>query len=104
MDIEKLAQQAQIDSKTAARILEEAKIQEKQRQREQQAQGIAQAKARGIRFGRPRANITNIARMYELYAEKKISLEEGARQYGVSRSTFYRRLREYAQEQKEQRA
>ena len=94
MKIRKLAEELQIDPDAAGR-LEAALEQERRQLRAQQAEGIALAKARGVRFGRPRVDTGNLAYVYALYARRQITLEEGARLCGVSRSTMYRRLREY---------
>ena len=57
----------------------------KQRQRE----GIAAAKARGQRFGRPDTpRPDNYETIRELYAAKGISLNEGAKRLGVCFHTF----------------
>ena len=64
--------------------------------KKRQEQGIAAAKARGVRFGRPRTampdNFVEIVRKWE---NKKLTLQEATRQCRVSQSTFYRRLKEY---------
>lgn len=96
MNIRKLAEELQIDPVAAVR-LEAAIEQERLRLHDQQAAGIALAKARGVRFGRPRVDIGDIAALYARYTRGQITLEEGARLCGVSRSTMYRRLREYEQ-------
>lgn len=61
-----------------------------------QEQGIAAAKARGVRFGRPEANIPdNFTKVVKSWERKEISFKEALRRCDMSRSTFYRRLREY---------
>lgn len=68
---------------------------------QRQAEGIAAAKARGVRFGRPQIELPdhfeNIVREWE---RKQITVHEAIRQCGMSESTFYRRLREYRSEHK----
>ena len=68
---------------------------EREKIRERQTQGIAAAKARGVRFGRPEKrppeNFPELVRQWE---KKQISLEELLRQCDLSEATFYRRLRE----------
>lgn len=62
--------------------------------RKRQEQGIAAAKARGVKFGRPpieiRDDFTEIA---EKWKNKEISTETASRLCGVSETTFYRRCR-----------
>ena len=63
--------------------------------RKRQAQGIAAAKANGIRFGRPEVPTPeNFSNMVKAWEKGKISLQEVLRQSKMSESTFYRRVRE----------
>ena len=63
--------------------------------RKRQAQGIAAAKLRGVRFGRPETPVPdNFAELVKLWEKKKLPQEEILRQCGMSESTFYRKLRE----------
>ncbi len=63
--------------------------------RKRQAQGIAAAKLRGVKFGRPETPVPdNFAELVELWEKKKLPLDEILRQCNMSESTFYRRLRE----------
>ena len=61
-----------------------------------QAQGIAAAKARGVRFGRPKKeiphNFPEIVRMWKLGI---MSTEEVIKRCNISESTFYRRRKNY---------
>ena len=63
--------------------------------RQRQAEGIAAAKKRGVRFGRPAKeapmNFDDILRRWE---KKELSMDEITAQYGMSQTTFYRRKRE----------
>ena len=62
--------------------------------RKRQAEGIAAAKARGVKFGRPlipmREDFPEIVSQWE---KGRISFAEALESCGVSESTFYRRLR-----------
>lgn len=64
--------------------------------RKRQEQGIAAAKARGVRFGRPEIKIpdsfTDIINQWE---RKEISIKSALELCNMSESTFYRRLREH---------
>ena len=63
--------------------------------RQRQAEGIAAAKKRGVRFGRPTKEAPpNFDELIVKWQKKEIPLNEILRQYGMSESTFYRRLRE----------
>ncbi len=63
--------------------------------RSRQAAGIAAAKAKGVKFGRPVKEVSEeFAREVELWAKKEISLEEILQKYDMCRATFYRRVRE----------
>ena len=69
--------------------------------RKRQAEGIAAAKARGQKFGRP--TIKRLADYFQTvakYEKGEISAEEGADRMGVSLSTFYRWVKKI-QEEKE---
>jgi len=66
---------------------------------ERQAEGIAIAKAEGRMNGRPRKVVDCFESVYLDVKEGKLSASEGARQLGISRSTRYRKVREYEEEQ-----
>lgn len=72
---------------------------ERENIRKRQEQGIAAAKARGRKFGRPRKNITDaqlaVLRRYESGA---LTAVRAQKLLAVSESTFYRYLREYREE------
>ena len=69
---------------------------ERENIKKRQAQGIAAAKARGVRFGRPEIKIpgsfTDIINRWE---RKEISIKSALELCNMSESTFYRRLREH---------
>lgn len=64
--------------------------------RRRQAEGIAAAKLRGVRFGRPEAAVPdNFEQLVLAWERKSISLSELlSRCESLSESTFYRRLRD----------
>ena len=69
---------------------------ERENIRKRQLQGIAAAKARGVRFGRPEKGLPpEFVSLVREWEKKKITLSEVLKQCKISESTFYRRLREY---------
>ena len=64
--------------------------------KKRQAEGIAAAKLKGVRFGRPEITPPdNFAEIVAAWEAKEIPFAEAVRQCGMSEATFYRRLREY---------
>jgi DNA invertase Pin-like site-specific DNA recombinase len=64
--------------------------------RQRQAEGIAAAKARGVRFGRaPLPLPENFHVVYQMWQEGKLSGVNAAKECGMSKSTFYCRAKEY---------
>ena len=62
--------------------------------KELQRQGIAQAKAQGVRFGRPKAKVPgNFKDIVDAWQEGNITRCEAVRQSGLSEATFYRYVR-----------
>ncbi len=62
---------------------------------ERQAEGIAIAKAEGRMTGRPKKAVDSFEGAYLDVKEGKLSAAKAARQIGISRSTWYRKVREY---------
>lgn len=63
--------------------------------RQRQAEGIAAAKKRGVRFGRPTKEAPpDFDELIVKWQKKEMPLDEILRQYSMSESKFYRRLRE----------
>ena len=61
-----------------------------------QAEGIAAAKAKGVRFGRPPvAAPENFGKIVASWEHGHIPFSEALSQSGLAQATFYRRLREY---------
>ena len=82
-------------------VLSFAAENERKNIRQRQAEGIAAAKARGVRFGRPQINMPEyFGKTVRSWERKEITVEEAVRRCGVSESTFYRRLREYRAERR----
>lgn len=69
---------------------------ERENIRQRQAEGIAAAKAKGVRFGRPGKIVPNeFGQLIGDWEDKCLQLGDVLRQCEISESTFYRRLREY---------
>lgn len=69
---------------------------ERENIRKRQAQGIAAARARGVRFGRPEKAVpANFGATVRAWEKGQISFMQAVARCGMSEATFYRRLREY---------
>lgn len=69
---------------------------ERENIKKRQAEGIAAAKAKGVRFGRPEKNVPdNFESLIKQWEQKKLPTSEVLKQCNMSEATFYRRLREY---------
>lgn len=69
---------------------------ERENIKKRQAEGIAAAKARGIKFGRPEKSVPDdFPRLIREWEKNKLSFSELLKLCNMSEATFYRRLREY---------
>lgn len=69
---------------------------ERENIRKRQAEGIAAARARGVRFGRPvKKPPENFADAVQEWEQGKLVFSEVLERTGLKESTFYNRLREY---------
>lgn len=77
-------------------ILSFAAQSERDNIKKRQEQGIAAAKARGVKFGRPEAAVPcNFPKIVQSWEQKEITFEETLRMCNMSKATFYRRLHAY---------
>lgn len=68
---------------------------ERENIRKRQEQGIAAAKKRGVRFGRPESKVPeNFKSIVKAWERKNLKIEEVLEKCQMSKSTFYRKLRE----------
>ncbi len=68
---------------------------ERENIRKRQEQGIAAAKKRGVRFGRPESKVPdNFQSIVKAWERGNIKIDEVLEECHMSRSTFFRRLRE----------
>ncbi len=69
---------------------------ERENIKKRQAEGIAAAKAKGIKFGRPEKEVPDeFGKLIKAWEQKKMPLANVLKQCDISEATFYRRLREY---------
>lgn len=77
-------------------ILSFAAQSERESIRKRQEQGIAAAKRRGVRFGRPQSPLPEgFETIVFAWENGRITVGEAFKRCGMSESTFFRRLREY---------
>ena len=64
--------------------------------KKRQAEGIAAAKAKGIKFGRPESKVPDdFGKIIKQWEHKQIPIAEVVKRCNMSEATFYRKLREY---------
>ena len=69
---------------------------ERENIKKRQAEGIAAAKAKGVKFGRPERKVPDeFGKLVKAWEQKKLPLADVLKQCNMSEATFYRRLREY---------
>ena len=69
---------------------------ERENIKKRQEEGIAAAKAKGVRFGRPQIPLPdNFSELVKAWEEKRVSSEEILKLCNMSEATFYRKLRRY---------
>ncbi|POR29965.1 recombinase [Paenibacillus peoriae] len=73
--------------------------QERLKNKQRQSEGIEVAKAAGVKFGRPKQEITaEFARVYDKWKSGAIKAVEAMKELGMKNRTFYRRVKEYEQQ------
>ena len=69
---------------------------ERENIRKRQEQGIAAAKAKDVKFGRPEVPVPDdFGRIIKDWDRGKISLSEALKKSNMTKTTFYRKVREY---------
>lgn len=71
--------------------------QELEKRLKRQTEGIAEAKAKGVKFGRHRKEVpeATMKRVYDMWKSKKLTSQQAADELEVGLNTFYRRVEEY---------
>lgn len=70
--------------------------------KQRQAEGIALAKANGIKFGAKKMELPKeFDEMYEKWKNGEKSIRQAAKEIGISHTTFYRKCREREEKEKE---
>lgn len=81
-----------LNSFVSALFLSAAEESRRADRRKKQAEGIAMAKARGIRLGRPSAPLPeNFNQIRDEWRSKKLTLSQAASACGMPESTFYQK-------------
>ena len=75
-----------------AYVAENERINIKQRQ----AEGIAAAKARGVKFGRPKKELPELEKILKKQKEGLISITQACKELGISRTQWYRLINDVA--------
>lgn len=105
MSIEKIANVLEVDIHIIESWLNETGINPREYKDmlyQRQMDGIAAAKAKGIKFGRPRIEPPdNFSEIVNALENKVITTKEAMQQSGMAEATFYRRLREYRRRRSE---
>lgn len=69
---------------------------ERENIKKRQAQGIAAAKAKGVKFGRPEKDVPeHFGKVVKEWEQKRLPFSEALKLCNMSEATFYRKLREY---------
>ena len=73
---------------------------ERENIRKRQAEGIAAAKLRGVKFGRPATPLPdNFTTVHDAWRNKKMTLRQAAQACEMPEGTFYAKARRYEEEQ-----
>ena len=86
-------------ARAVKRILKEAERTRQLSQAQRQAEGIAAAKSRGVKFGRPPKPITKkFIRLYKNYRSGGLTVTDAAKMLGVTRASFKAMAERYERE------
>lgn len=73
--------------------------QERKKNKQRQAEGIEVALSQGVKFGRPKQEITKeFVAVHKVWKEGKITAVAAMKELGLKPNTFYRRVSEYEKE------
>ena len=89
-DVDAASGRALVSVFVSERFVQLAEQQRREDRRQKQAQGIAAAKARGVRFGRAAKPVPDgFDQLHRAWREGRISLKKAAESCGMTRGTFY---------------
>ena len=100
-DIKKIEKIIGDPEKTAAVLAVFDRVEQRQKETAlaRQAEGIAEAKKRGVRFGRPPLQIPkNFAQIYESYKSRMITGVFASEMLGISQKSFRKLIKQYEEE------
>ena len=64
--------------------------------KKRQAEGIAAAKAKGVKFGRPEKEVPDdFGKIIHAWEQKRLPFEQALDKCNMSEATFYRKVRDY---------
>lgn len=70
--------------------------------RQRQSEGIAAAKARGVKFGRPQVELPdNFSEIHKQWREGKITINQAAKACNLAKSTFFDKVKMYEKSESE---
>lgn len=66
--------------------------------RQRQAEGIAAAKIRGVKFGRPKKPLPdNFAEVYKIWKNKKLTVKQAAEACNMPATTFFEKAKQFSE-------
>lgn len=92
--------QDQQKAEAILQLLQQEQADQKQQKAKLQAEGIAAAKERGVKFGRPQKPVPkNFEKVYRLYRSGALTVGEAIATMGISRASFHRLVKRYEQQE-----
>jgi DNA invertase Pin-like site-specific DNA recombinase len=87
-------------TKAVLTVIQEMEVHRKEQYHRRQADGIAAAKERGVRFGRPKMTFPkNFEGIYNCYRSKAITAVHASEVLGINRNSFRELVKRYEESQ-----